>query len=149
MVSLKTKLHFRGRVNNNALKHSCTYFCQLYMSTLSCLMRCPIVMLHHPWNPRNPTATLRSHLCGCMQWNVCMLGDTSTNQIHIVVHPFSNIRQHKLFLYLAVIFVILLTCADDFLPLLFCHSGLFLYDNQLQQLPAAVFSGLTSLRSHV
>jgi hypothetical protein len=43
----------------------------------------------------------------------------------------------------------LLTCADDFLRLLFCHSSLFLYGNQLQQLPAAVFSGLTSLRSHV
>jgi hypothetical protein len=77
-----------------------------------------------------------------------MLGDTSTNQIHIMVHPCSNIRQHKLFLYLAVMFVILLTCADDFLRLLFFHSGMFLYDNQLQQLPASVFSGLTSLRPH-
>ena len=57
--------------------------------------------------------------------------------------------QHKLFPYLAVMFVILLTCADYFLRLLFCHSYLSLNGNQLQQLPAAVFSGLTSLRSHV
>ena len=43
----------------------------------------------------------------------------------------------------------LLTCADDFRHVLFCHSTLYLDGNQLQQLPAAVFSGLTSLRSHV
>ncbi len=45
--------------------------------------------------------------------------------------------------------VILLTRSDDFLRLLFWHSTLSLYLNQLQQLPAAVFSNLTSLRSHV
>ena len=44
---------------------------------------------------------------------------------------------------------ILLTHADYFLRLLFSHSTLSLNGNQLQQLPAAVFSGLTSLRSHV
>ena len=31
---LKTKLHFRGRVNNNACAQSCTTLCQLHMSTL-------------------------------------------------------------------------------------------------------------------
>ncbi len=43
---------------------------------------------------------------------------------------------------------ILLTRADEFLRLLFCHSGLYLARNQLQQLPPGVFSDLTSLRSH-
>jgi hypothetical protein len=38
-VQLKTKLQFSGRVNNNACAQSCTTFCQLYMSTLYCLMR--------------------------------------------------------------------------------------------------------------
>ncbi len=51
--------------------------------------------------------------------------------------------------YLAKTYAILLTCPDDFLHVLFWHSTLSLYGNQLQQLPAAVFSGLTSLRSHV
>ncbi len=27
--------------------------------------------------------SLRSHLCGCMQWNVCMLGDKNKNQTQI------------------------------------------------------------------
>jgi hypothetical protein len=44
---------------------------------------------------------------------------------------------------------ILLTRADDFLRLFLGHSTLWLDRNQLQQLPAAVFSNLTSLRSHV
>jgi hypothetical protein len=47
-VQLKTKLQFKGRVNNNACEQSCTTFCQLYMSTLYYLMRCQIIMLHHP-----------------------------------------------------------------------------------------------------
>ncbi len=60
--------------------------------------------------------SLRSHLCGSMQWNVCMLGDTSTNQIQIEVHPSSNIRQHKLSRYLTVMFVTehkLFWCTSD------------------------------------
>ena len=44
---LKTKLNFEGRVNNNACEQSCTTLCQLYMSTLSCLMRFQIIMLPH------------------------------------------------------------------------------------------------------
>jgi hypothetical protein len=47
-----------------------------------------------------------------------------------------------------------IACTDDLfglylvdLHLLFCHSSLDLYGNQLQQLPAGVFSSLTSLRS--
>jgi hypothetical protein len=47
-VQPKTKAHRRGRVKNNALKQSCTTFCQLYMSTLYCLMRCQMIMIHRP-----------------------------------------------------------------------------------------------------
>ena len=36
---------------------------------------------------------------------------------------------------------------DDFLRVCFCRSALYLYYNQLQQLPSDVFSSLTSLRS--
>ena len=42
-----------------------------------------------------------------------------------------------------------ITCAIDFLRLLFRHSYLSLYGNQLQQLPEAVFLNLIFLRSHV
>jgi hypothetical protein len=45
--------------------------------------------------------------------------------------------------------VVFLTCADDFLRLLFFHSYLSLQGNKLQQLPATLFSNLTSLRSRV
>ena len=69
--------------------------------------------------------------------------------MQIEVQPSSNMCQHKLVCYFTVTYIILLTCADDFRHVLFCHSTLYLYGNQLQQLPAAVFSGLTSLRSHV
>ena len=55
---LKTERHFRGRVNNNACKQS------LPLSTLYCLMRCQIIMLHHSWN-RNT----RHPSCGdCAHW---------------------------------------------------------------------------------
>jgi hypothetical protein len=47
-----------------------------------------------------------------------------------------------------------IACTDDFVRALFgrshllcCHSSLDLSRNQLQQLPAGVFSSLTSLRS--
>ena len=47
-----------------------------------------------------------------------------------------------------------IACTDDLLGLylvdltfLCCHSSLYLEGNQLQQLPAGVFSSLTSLRS--
>ena len=43
----------------------------------------------------------------------------------------------------------LLTCADELVHVLFCRSYLSLHGNQLKLLPAAVFSNLTSLRSHV
>jgi hypothetical protein len=37
-VQLKTKVHFRGRVNNNACEQSCTTLCQLYLASAPCTL---------------------------------------------------------------------------------------------------------------
>ncbi len=42
---LKTKVHFKGRVNNNACEQSCTTFCQLYIASAPCTLMVTIALL--------------------------------------------------------------------------------------------------------
>ena len=42
---LKTELHFRGRVNNNACDQSCTTLCQLYLASAPCTLTVAMALL--------------------------------------------------------------------------------------------------------
>jgi hypothetical protein len=42
---LKTKLHFRGRVDSNACEQSCTSFCQLYLASAPCTLMVTMTLL--------------------------------------------------------------------------------------------------------
>ncbi len=80
---LKTKLHFRGRVNNNACAQSCTTFCQLYLASAPCILM--VVMAF---------------------WLVYMLADRGSTIL-------KRTSTQKLVCYSTVTYVILLTRADD------------------------------------
>ena len=42
---LKTTLHFRGRVNNNACEQSCTTLCHLYLASAPCTLMVTMALL--------------------------------------------------------------------------------------------------------
>ena len=78
-VQLKTKLHFRGRVNNNACEQSCTTLCQLYIASAPCTLMVTMALLacvyacwqrfNHPqtYVTTSWSATLRWRVSSCLR----------------------------------------------------------------------------------